>query len=44
MQMLNYDILSLFERPIAAGLLVLAIATVAYNIYQAVAKAARTAA
>jgi putative tricarboxylic transport membrane protein len=44
MQMLNYDILSLFERPIAAGLLVLAIATVAYNIYQAVAKAARATA
>ena len=44
MQMLNYDILGLFARPIAATLLALAIATVAYNIYQAVRKAVKSAA
>ena len=38
MQMLNYDMLGLFARPIAATLLVLALATVAYNIYQAIRK------
>ena len=36
--------LGLFTRPVAASLLVLAIATVAYNIYQAVRKAVRAAA
>jgi putative tricarboxylic transport membrane protein len=40
MQMLHYDILALFTRPIAATLLVLAIATVVYNLAQAVRKAA----
>ena len=44
MQMLNYDFPGLFARPIAAVLLGLAIATAAYNIYQAVGKAARPAA
>ncbi len=44
MQMLNYDILGLFGRPITATLLTLAIATVAYNIYQAVRKAVRATA
>ncbi len=38
MQMLGYDVLALFERPIAATLLVLAIGTVAYNLAQAVRK------
>lgn len=36
--------LGLFDRPITATLLTLAIATVAYNIYQAVRKAARATA
>ena len=36
--------LGLFARPIAATLLALAIATVAYNIYQAVRKAVKSAA
>jgi putative tricarboxylic transport membrane protein len=44
MQMLNYDFLGLFARPIAATLLALAIATVVYNIYQAVRKAVKPAA
>ncbi len=44
MQMLNYDFLGLFARPIAATLLSLAIATVVYNIYQAIRKAAKSAA
>ncbi len=44
MQMLNYDILVLFARPIAATLLALAIATVVYNIYQAVRKAVKSTA
>lgn len=39
MQMLDYDILGLFTRPIAAVLLALAIATVGYNIVQATRKA-----
>ena len=38
MQMLGYDIFALFERPIAAVLLVLAISTVAYNLVQALRK------
>jgi TctA family transporter len=36
MQLLSYDPLRLFTRPIAAVLLTLAILTVAYNLYQAV--------
>jgi putative tricarboxylic transport membrane protein len=35
MQLLNYDPLRLFTRPIAAVLLTLAIVTVGYNLYQA---------
>jgi putative tricarboxylic transport membrane protein len=35
MQLLSYDPLRLFTRPIAAVLLALAILTVAYNLYQA---------
>jgi len=38
MQMLGYDIFALFERSIAAVLLVLAIGTVAYNLVQALRK------
>lgn len=40
MQMLDYDVLGLLARPIAGGLLVLALATVVYNLVQAVRKAA----
>jgi hypothetical protein len=35
MQLLSYDPLRLFTRPIAGVLLVLAIVTVGYNLYQA---------
>ena len=41
MQLLDYDVFALFTRPICAGLLIVAVATVGYNLYKEVKSSSR---
>ncbi|MEM6491146.1 MAG: tripartite tricarboxylate transporter permease [Pseudomonadota bacterium] len=43
MQLLNYDLLALFERPIAGALLAIAIATLGWNVFSSLRRAPQPA-